>query len=188
MQEFENIQEKEYGLMLGRLQPFTLGHNEIIQDIIRDGKAPIIILGSTNIQNEKNPLSFEERRYLVGLIYPKSVLVVGAEDKTSWDDWYNGIKDIIISLGITKEQVTLYSHCKEADNKDFEYDGKKYVNESYTKIFEENGIKIKILDEVVCSLGETIHASDVRANEEVAIRNLDARIYTELKNTFGWWA
>ena len=73
------------------------------------------------------------------------------------------------------------------DNKDFEYKGKKYLNESYTKVFEENSIKIKMMDEVVCSLGETIHASNVRENESIAIRNLDARIYMELKNTHNWW-
>ena len=54
-------------------------------------------------------------------------------------------------------------------------------------MFEENGVKIKVMEEVVCSLGETIHASDVRKNESVAIRNLDARIYKELKDVYGWW-
>ena len=189
LQEIDRQTTIEYGLFLGRCQPFTNGHNAIVQDIIRDGKTPIIILGSINIQNEKNPLTFKERKALIELVYSsKVVTVVGLDDEDSWDAWYNSVKAKMVELNVTKEQLTLYSHCKENDNKDFEYNGKEYKNESYTKMFEENGVKIKNLDEVVCELGETIHASDVRADEEIAKRNLDARIYIELKNTYGWWA
>ena len=73
------------------------------------------------------------------------------------------------------------------DNKDFEYRGVTYQNESYTKMFEENGVQIKVINEVTCKLGHTIHASDVRDSEEIAKRNLDARIFRTLKDKFGWW-
>lgn len=178
----------EYGLFLGRCQPFTLGHNEIVQDVIRDGKIPIIILGSIDKHDEKNPLTFEERKALIKLMYPTGIIVIGLEDNENWTGWYEGLKKAIVSLGITKEQITLYSHCKPGDNLDFEYEGKHYENESYTEIFRANNVAVKNLDEVVCSLGETIHASDVRANESIAIRNLDARVYNQLKNIHNWWA
>jgi hypothetical protein len=188
LEEIKNQTNIEYGLFLGRCQPFTNGHNETIQDIIRDGKIPIIILGSINKLDEKNPLSFEVRKHLIRLIYGNSVIIVGAEDKPDWTEWYQGIKDIIVGLGITKAQITLYSHSKPEDKLDFEYNGKKYENEWYTQIFRDNGVAVKNLDEVVCSLGETIHASDVRRCENIAIRNLDARIYIELKNVHKWWS
>ncbi len=180
-------ENRQFGLFLGRCQPYTKGHDEIVQDIIRDGKTPIIILGSINKQDEKNPLSFEERKSLIEMIYPKGVMIVGLEDQSDWTTWYESVKAKLVEIYVKKENLTLYSHCKAIDNKDFEYKGKHYKNESYTKMFEENGVKIKNVEEVVCSLGETIHASDVRNNESVAIRNLDARIYRKLKNKFGWW-
>lgn len=187
LQELERQTNEEYGLFLGRCQPYTNGHDETPQDIIRDGRIPIFVLGSIDKHNDRNPLTFEERKALIELIYPTGVIIVGLADKENWEDWYNSLKALLVSLGVTKEQLTLYSHTKAIDNTDFEYKGVKYENESYTKMFSENGVKIKHLDEVVCSLGQTIHASDVRNNENVAIRNLDARIYRELKDIYGWW-
>ena len=92
----------------------------------------------------------------------------------------------LIANNININKATLYSHIKDMDRTDFCYRDIEYKSESYTKMFEVNGINIKNIDEKMCSLGSVIHASDVRNNEEIAKRNLDARIFVELKK-MGWY-
>jgi len=180
--------KKEYGVFVGRCMPFTNGHNAIIQNIIRDGKIPIMILGGKGKSDERHPLSFEDRVRIIKKVYTMDGIVfIGLEDKDNWTAWYDSVKQAFIDKGINKEQITLYAHNKEIDRKDFEYEGKHYKNEFYTKMFEENGVKIKVMEEVTCKLGHTIHASDVRKDEEVAKRNLDARVYRMLKYKYNWW-
>ena len=179
-------EEKRYGIFIGRVQPFTKGHNEIIQEIIRDGKIPIIIIGSTNKNDEKNPLSYEERVKLIRKVYPFGCKFIELPDKDNWTYWYETVKTNLENIAPI-EQMTIYSHTKEVDKLNFEFKNNLYKQENYIKIFEVEGYNIKYLDEVTCSLGKTIHASDVRKSEGIAMRNLDARIYRELKEKHNWW-
>jgi len=184
----ECIREKKvFGVFLGRCQPFSNAHNEIIQEMIRDGVTPVIILGSINKNDDRNPLTFEERRNLIKIIYPRGVVILGLEDKDNWEDWMDSVIELFDKNKMNKNNITLYSHIKDVDRTDFKYRGTEYKSESYTKMFELNRISIKNIDEKTCFLGNVIHASDIRKDEEVAKRNLDARIYVELKNKFNWW-
>jgi len=176
----------EYGIFLGRCQPYTIGHDGTVQRIKNDGRTPLIFLGSIDKHDEKNPLPFEERREIIEEIHPEGIKIIGLEDKNDWTLWFNNFKNELDKLGILPHQVKLYAHNKVCDNKDFIYEGEHYADESYTVIFEKNGINIVEIDEVLCTLGNTIHASDVRKDEEVAIRNLDPRTYKRLKEK-GWW-
>jgi len=173
----------EYGLFIGRCMPFHKGHNSILQEIIRSGKKPVVLLGGTDKSDERHPLSFEERKRIIKFLYP-TVKVLGIEDKDDWTEWYRNLIDVV---NIPKEQITLFEHTKEQDKRDFVFNGQQYTNESYTKIFKDEGFRIQEVQEVQCSKGEVIHASDIRNNEETAKRNLDARVYIHLKNLKGWW-
>lgn len=186
VREFENS-EKQYGIVVGRFQPFTIGHNAIVQDIIRDGKIPIIMIGGINKKDDRHPLSYDERVKLIKKVYPFGCKFIGLEDKDDWNHWFKQIKEKLFELKADNKQFTLYSHNKDIDRQDFEYNGKHYQNEFYTEIFKENGFKIKNLEEFVDKKGKVVHASDIRKNEQNAIKNLDARIYVTLKNKFGWW-
>jgi len=175
-----------YGVFLGRCQPFTNGHNETIQEMIRDGVTPVIILGSINKTDDKNPLSFDERKKLIKKVYPVGVKILGLEDKTSWEDWMDSALELFRKNEMNPVNMTLYSHVKDVDRTNFEYKGVQYSSESYTKMFELNNINIKNIDEKTCFLGNVIHASDVRKDESIAKRNLDARVFVELKK-MNWW-
>jgi len=194
MQEFEDIQkdikikpEDKVGLIIGRFAPFHIGHNAIIQDIIRDGRIPLIILGGMGKEDERHPLSYDDRVKLIKKVYPIGCKFIGLEDKDNWTEWYNSVKENITKMDIKKEQIILYSHNKDIDRLDFEYEGKQYQNEFYSKMFEENGVKIKKLDEFVDNKGKVVHATKVRNSREYAIRNLDARVFRMLEDTYKWW-
>jgi len=178
---------KRYGIFLGRFMPFTDAHSAIVQEILRDGKIPIIILGGTNKVDDRHPLSYDDRVKLIKKVYPFDCKYIGLEDKNNWTEWYISLIDSITDLNIKLDQITLYYHDKAEDKSDFECLGKYYANENYTTIFRDNNINMKNVDSIKCNLGNVIHATDVRKDENIAKRNLDARIYRALKDKFNWW-
>lgn len=50
------------GLVLGRFQPFHKGHQHLIDKALEECETLVIAVGSANMQDEKNPFTFEERR------------------------------------------------------------------------------------------------------------------------------
>ena len=54
------------GLLVGRFQPFHLGHVFAIQDALKSCEKLWLCIGSTNVQlNFKNPFSVIERREMI---------------------------------------------------------------------------------------------------------------------------
>jgi cytidyltransferase-like protein len=178
---------KQYGLFIGRFQPFHLGHQAIINEIILDGKIPIIVIGDDNEADlKRNPLSYEQRKELIQLVYPSECLFVQSFDATDWTDWFTWTISKVAFL-TPLETVTLYYHNKESDRyKFFEYGGKEYHNEFYTKIFEDYGIKMKSIEFVVrTDIHIKADATNLRESFEDFKHLLDGRVYQALK-TLGW--
>jgi len=173
--------------VLGRFQPFHFGHQQIINEIILDGRIPVVLIGSTNQDRdlEKNPLSFDERERMIKLVYP-DIICLDIPDTSSWDKW---IEIILKELGHQAKTCTLYYHNKEVDRyEEFKYAGVVYKNYFYTKIFEllaEQGI-IEGLKEIEF-VGRTdinidANARDIRHNFEDMKHLLDGRVYWYLKD------
>ena len=131
--------KKQFGFVIGRMQPFHYGHQHIINEILLDGKIPIILLGDDFGSNkEKNPLSFEQRRELIKLVYPQTkVIIHQLYDTNDWDKWFREIgRKTSMYHSIPVENLTFYYNHKPEDKYDFfECYGKEYVNEYYTQIF-----------------------------------------------------
>lgn len=180
---------QEYGLVIGRFQPFHFGHQNIVNEIMLDGLRPLIAVGSINYNRDitKNPLSFQERKDLIQVIYPTEVDIIGLYDFADWTDWFDNVMNTIkYSALVEPENVTLYFHNKEVDRTNFEYRGKVYENTFYTDIFEENGFKMKPIEFVDRKdFKIDSNARDIRSNIEGFKHFLDARIYHKLK-TMGW--
>jgi len=172
---------KSHGLYIGRFQPFHNGHNSVVQQIIRDGLRPVIIVGSANINDERNPLSYFKRMQLIKSLYGKAVSVYPLDDYDDWNEWYNYLAD---SIDLSKS--TIYTHVKQSDLTSFEFDGKQFTNCSYNELFEYKGHQLKYLDPYLDRLGNTVSATHIRADEQYACNHLDARIYNQLKD-MQWW-
>ncbi len=180
----------DYGLIIGRFQPFHYGHQHIVNEVLLDGKIPLIVLGDDSGRNTKrNPLSFEQRKELITLIYPNcEILFIKISDNPNWGSWFETIeKGITFNGKIPKENITLFFNNKEVDRYDhFEVSGKEYKNEFYTKIFEDNGFKLKRVEFIERSdLRVDADATNIRDNFEDFKHLLDARIYLKLK-VWGW--
>lgn len=189
-EEFE-VKPKEYGLIIGRFQPFHYGHQHIINEVLLDGRTPLIVLGYDEGKNpKKNPLSVEERKTLIKLIYPNTeiVFVYVTDSNDDWDKWWFDIGHAVVGdSGRFRENITLYFNNKEQDRYDaFEVLGKEYVNEFYTQVFEDNGIKTKKVEFVErTDIVVDADATNIRDNFEAFKHLLDARIYWKLKE-WGW--
>lgn len=188
--ELPHIKPKEYGLIIGRFQPFHYGHQHIINEVLLDGKVPLIILGNDyGVDPVRNPLTVEQRIELIKLIYPNAEIIFDwVGDNPNWSSWWDEMGHTVIgSSGRAKEQVTLYYNNKEADRYDhFEVKGKEYINEFYTKVFEDNGIKTRQVEFVErTDIIIDADATNIRENLEAFKHLLDARVYWKLKE-FGW--
>ena len=185
----DNIDE-EYGLVNMRAQPFHYGHNHILNEILLDGKIPLIILGDDYGKNlTKNPLNFKKRKELIKLIYPNTkIIFVSVGDDEDWNKWWDDIgHQVIGTSGRHVDQITFYYNNKPEDKYDhFSCNGKEYYNEFYTKIFEDSGMKIKQVEFVERNdIKVDAHATNIRGNLEAFKHLLDARVYWKLKE-WGW--
>ena len=178
--------EVQYGLFIGRCQPFHLGHQAVINEMMLDGKKPIIMLGSANKRDDRNPLHVYEREELIKIIFPNNeVDIIPLNDYDDWESWFN---ELYIRLNEITDpyNICLYYHNKEEDRQTFEYKDHIYNNEFYTKIFEIEGFKTKeigFVDRTDFKIES--NARDIRHDIEANKHFLDARIYWNLKNK-GW--
>jgi len=178
---------QHFGVFLGRMEPFHNGHNSVIQQIIRDGLTPVIILGGANKFDDRHPLNIVERNKLIQHIYPPhQVRVLAINDYDDWDEWYNEVIKVLDFALHDNSTYTIYSHEKSEDAKSFKFQGKVYENESHNILFTSNDIPVKLLPAYHDREGDVVSATQIRANEQYARNHLDARVYKQLKN-LQWW-
>ncbi len=184
----EVIKDKEYGLVIGRFQPFHYGHQHIINEVLLSGKTPIILLGCGGDET-KNPLTYSQRKELIKLIYPDTEIIFKCVyDRENWTEWFDDVGHLIVGTsGRHVDQVTLYYNNKPQDRYDhFECQGREYYNEFYTKIFEDNGLKTQQVEFVErTDITVNADATNIRDNFEDFKHLLDARVYHKLKE-WGW--
>lgn len=129
-----------YGIFLGRFSPIHSGHQHIIDKIISAGLKPIIIVGSANKHDERNPWHTLERIHMIRLVYP-GIKCLALDDSDDWDDWhYRLCKAIQLTVTDDLSETTIYLHEKLEDLTNFTFQGIDYTNESYCKLYELTGM------------------------------------------------
>lgn len=136
--------KKLYGVFAGRFQPCPhLGHEYTLDQIEEDKLEPIILIGSSNVSGTaKNPTLAYERVNMWKTIKP-GIKVSTVADMPSYDDWYVNVTNTLLEFSHSLDDFIMYIHNKEEDRHDFKFNGTKYVNEFYSKIFEVSGLKTK---------------------------------------------
>ena len=178
---------QHFGVFLGRLMPMHNGHNSVIQQIIREGLTPLIILGGADRSDDRHPLSVTDRITLIRQVYPESQAIISSvDDYPSWDDWYTAVIDTIERVVPKDSPITMYSHEKDEDIQSFVFAGKQYVNCSSNKVFEVSNIPVRLLPAYHDREGNVVSATQIRADKQYARNHLDARVYNQLKG-MQWW-
>lgn len=180
----------KYGIVLGRFQPFHLAHEAMVHEVIADGLTPIIIIGSSNVLNERNPYTFNQRHDMIGLIFP-NIIRLAVPDCDEYNKWYNNVEfnlrcfindvqDIDLASKLDKSEIVWYINNKEKDRTYFEFNGKVYNDKFYTQIFKDLGYEVKETT-YTRLLGFDLSASEIRKNLDKNRHYLDARVYRYLK-------
>ena len=59
-----------YGVFLGRFQPFHIAHEAVVHEIMIDGLEPLILIGSPDKVDAKNPLTLVQRFAIIRTVFP----------------------------------------------------------------------------------------------------------------------
>ena len=180
------MNNKQYGVYLGRFQPFHHGHNSIIQQIIMDGRIPLLLIGHNGSLDDRHPLSITQTKGLIRLLYPKDqVIVEYVEDNDNWDKWYDNLM-YKINLNTELDNIVIYTYEKECDKTTFTFKGRVYTNCSQNKCFRSDNLLMRYCEEYLDKEDQVLSATKIREDKEYAMQHLDARIFKQLEEWRFW--
>jgi nicotinamide mononucleotide adenylyltransferase len=164
-----------YGVFLGRFQPFHIAHEAVVHEIMIDGLEPLILIGSPNKVDAKNPLTLVQRFAIIRTVFP-DITIRTCDDSPCWDEWW---ERYVPEIAKHPDNV-FYINEKPQDKQDFMFRGEVYTNSHYTDIYEELGVKTKRV-QFPRWLRLEVNASDIRRDLEGHKHYLDGRNYEQLK-------
>jgi len=108
--------EEKYACMVGRFQPFHLGHERVVQAMIdRFGMKNCLLLvgSSTTPLSEKNIFSYEERKIMIQNIFPKLVVIWLADFATDEERFVELGKLVQEKLNIGFDDIIFYAWIED---------------------------------------------------------------------------
>lgn len=156
------------------------GHQSIIDKIRADGLEPILFIGSAQYFNTPAcPLHIQDRMNMIKLVNP-DLRMFALHDVDCWTTWHaNLVSALKLVVTTDLDEVTIYTHNKPEDlHEEFEFQGKKYFNDYYSKIFEIEGMHITNLPISDIDIRGTRVHEDLEGNKEF----LDEKVYKYLKD------
>lgn len=147
---------QKIGFLIGRFQPFHLGHELIVREMIASGCRPCLLLGCPYGKNEKNPYSFRERVSHINSVFDfEKVGLMAIHDYPCDKLWSDEVMHEIHIFTEKEETPELWYYPKPQDKTP---DGKHYIEELF------NG-RIKLIKATWPEkLGIVINATDIRAD------------------------
>lgn len=105
-----------YGIFIGRMQPLHHGHELMIKSILKDGRIPLVFIGSSNVINEKNPFTYQERVWMIKEVAPHALTFPLRDYPDDDDKWLQQIIDTVDDLNIQHSACEVFVHQKPGDN------------------------------------------------------------------------
>jgi len=172
--------QHKYGVFIGRFQPFHIGHELAIREIIADEREPYIIVGGINKHgDERHPFACDDIHIMINSVFTDTP-VIGVPDYKRYDDWWDIIRKYVLTDTVLEKSI-MYIHTKPEDLHDFEFQGKQYINAHYTDIYKDLGIPTKEVT-YAKKLGlHEIHATDIRNNLVGNKHLLHGKVYDRIK-------
>jgi bifunctional NMN adenylyltransferase/nudix hydrolase len=102
----------DYSVVIGRFQPFHLGHQELLEAAQSVSNTPIILLGSSfQARTPKNPFTWEERAEIIG--HKSTVVVAPLRDYHYSDNlWVSQVQTKVAEM-VGNKSVCLVGHEKD---------------------------------------------------------------------------
>ncbi len=103
------------GILIGRFQPFHLGHDSLLQEALRHCDKIMIIIGSAQrARTIKNPWTFDERCQMIRATYPHLNLHFAGIPDYFYDElaWTNAVQHAV-NEAFPKANKILFGHSKD---------------------------------------------------------------------------
>lgn len=101
--------EERTALFVGRFQPLHKGHLHVLKEMFGKYRKIVIVVGSINKSDEKNPFSFEERKKMLNSVlkrYRGRYTIIGIPDQKSNERWTELItKNAKFDVVITRNPI-----------------------------------------------------------------------------------
>lgn len=85
------------GLVHGRFQPFHRGHSYLVNKMKKECGVSVVLIGSVQLNDERNPLSYETRYKQIRKLHP-DVFIGGNVDVNADEDWAPLLTSCTLSL------------------------------------------------------------------------------------------
>lgn len=108
-----------YGLFVGRFQPFHNGHKHVIDTALKLFDKVIVVVGSHNSpRTPKNPFTVDERIQMIRSVYDthenNKIICITVEDNLYNDfDWTIDIQRKVSEIVDYEDKITLIGHSKD---------------------------------------------------------------------------
>lgn len=119
----------DYAIVIGRFQPFHVGHERVLQFAFQHARRLIVLIGSSyQHRSPKNPFTFEERSRMISKTLDKErvlgeVTYVPIRDMPYNDDaWLTQVREAIKDIVDDDDRVALVGYKKPGDTSSYYQD------------------------------------------------------------------
>ncbi len=133
------------GILIGRFQPFHLGHRFLIETALGQSDEVLVLIGSSyRGRNIKNPWTFEERRQMILDAFKGQALHFAAIPDFFYDEqaWVHAVEEAV-NKKFPDAQKTLFGHTKD----DSSYYLKLFGNWEFHELPDYQGINATLIRE-----------------------------------------
>ncbi|MDD3303261.1 MAG: adenylyltransferase/cytidyltransferase family protein [Candidatus Gracilibacteria bacterium] len=96
------------GIIIGRFSPLHIGHISLINKSIESKNKTLVIIGSANKIDEKNPYTIKERLDILKKEFGDKILLRYINDYEEDKNWITYLNNIILSENISKEDFLYF--------------------------------------------------------------------------------
>lgn len=115
------MRQYKVAVLIGRFQPFHIGHQEVIREALTRANDVIVVIGSADEpRGYYNPFTFSERQQMIheAVGWNKRVWTIGVSDYTYNEDaWIEAVQEAVHSLEPAKyvkdSEIALVGHSKD---------------------------------------------------------------------------
>lgn len=115
------MRQFKVAVLIGRFQPFHIGHQAVIREALTHANDIIVVIGSADEpRSYYNPFTFSERQQMIhaAVGWNKRVWTIGVSDYTyNEDKWVEGVQDAVRSFDFANNakdiDIALVGHSKD---------------------------------------------------------------------------
>lgn len=156
-------------IYIWRFQPFHNGHRFVVETMLQDNTENLIVIGTPEVDKDKNPFSLEWRKEAIKSIFP-TISITSLDDSPSDRKWVENLSKILIQYPVKK----YIFYCWDKEN-DFAIQ----VIQRYTSLFLYP-IEIKEISRKNIPISATLVREKIKWNKSIK-EIVPEEIYKKIK-------